>query len=172
MRPLRRCALLFLALLLPSVLSAQQRGIEIGLDGGLQYGFDAELLVISVPFQRVRAAFPTDERLAFEPALGFTRLSSGGESAAALAFELGAVYNFGAKRNTTYTRPFVGFEYADASFSDGATVFDLGIGVGSRSHIADRLALRFEGTVTGRFPEGGGIDGLFGATIGLSFFTR
>jgi hypothetical protein len=172
MGPLRRCALLFLAFSLPSVLSAQQRGIEIGLDGGLQYAFDAELLTISVPFQRVRAAFPTDERLAFEPALSFTRLSSGGESAAALALELGALYNFGAERNTSYARPFVGFEYTDASFSDGTTVFDLGIGVGSRSRIADRLALRFEGTATGRFPEGGGIDGAFGATIGLSFFTR
>jgi hypothetical protein len=38
MRPLCRCALLLLPLLLPSTLSAQQRGIEIGLDGGAQAG--------------------------------------------------------------------------------------------------------------------------------------
>lgn len=172
MRLLRCSPLLLLPLLLPSVLSSQQRGVEIGLDGGVQYGFENELLVIALPFQRVRAAFPSGSRLAFEPGLSLTRISSGGSSLWALAFEVGALYDLAASRTSTYARPFAGIEYADASFSDSETVFDLGIGFGTRSRIADRLALRIEGNVTGRFGREGGADGMLGATIGLSFFTR
>jgi hypothetical protein len=172
MRPLCRCALLLLALLLPSTLSAQQRGIEIGLDGGAQYAFDADLLAILIPFQRVRAAFPSGHRLAFEPALSLARISSGGSSLLAVAFEVGAIYDLAATRTTTYTRPFAGIEYADATASDAETVFDLGIGFGTRSRLADRLALRIEANITGRFGQSGGADGVIGAMIGLSFFTQ
>ena len=172
MRPLCRPALLLVAFSLPSVLFAQQRTIEIGLDGGVQYAFDADLLTIAVPFQRVRAAFPSGHRLAFEPALSFTRLSSGGASLAALVIQVGALYDLGATRTSTYARPFAGIEYADASFSDAETVFDLGIGFGTRSRVAEQLALRIEATLTGRFGQSGGADGVLGATIGLSFFTR
>ncbi len=172
MRPSRRWSLLAAALFLPSLVSAQQRGIEIGLDGGFQYSVDADVLAISIPFQRVRAAFPSGERLAFEPALSLTRLSSNGESFTILALELGALYNFAADRRNTYVRPFAGLQYTDDSFSDATTGVDLGIGVGSRSRIADRLAVRYEITATGSFPEGGGADALLGASVGLSFFTR
>lgn len=171
MRPLRRRAVLFAVLLLPSMLSAQQRGVEIGLDAGAQYEFDAQLLTIAAPLQRVRAAFPSGNRLAFEPALSFARLSARGESLVGLVFEIGALYDFAAA-HTTYGRPFVGFEYADASFSSGETAVNLGIGFGTRSRVADRLAVRIEATFTGRFPEGGGTDGRFGVSAGLSFFTK
>ncbi len=170
MRP-RRHVLLLAGLWLPSVLTAQQRGIEIGLDAGVQYQLDAELLTIAVPVQRVRAAFPSGNRLAFEPALSFTRLSTGGASLAALVLEVGALYDFSA-RHTSYTRPFVGFEYLDASFSSSESVVDLGIGFGTRSRVADRLAIRIEGTVTGRFGAEGGTDGVFGVAVGLSVFTK
>lgn len=165
------CVLLLAGLSLTSTLAAQQRGIEIGLDAGAEYELDAELLTFAVPLQRVRAAFPAGARLAFEPALSFARVSTGGASIVAMVFEVGAVYDFGAT-HTTYTRPFVGYEYADASFSLAESVVDLGIGFGTRSRVADRLAVRIEGTITGRFPEGGGADGRFGARVGLSFFTR
>lgn len=171
MRP-RRYVLLLAALWLPSILTAQQqRGVEIGLDGGVRYELESELLTIAVPVQRVRAAFPSGNRLAFEPALSFARLSTGGTSLAAIVFEVGAIYDFAAT-HTSYTRPFVGFEYTDASFSSGESVVDLGIGFGTRSRVADRLALRIEGTVTGRFGAEGGTDGVFGVAVGLSFFTR
>jgi hypothetical protein len=163
--------LLLVALLSPSSLTSQQRGVEIGLDGGARYELDAELLTIALPLQRVRAAFPSGSRLAFEPALSFTRLSTGGASVVALVFEVGALYEFGATPST-YARPFVGYEYADASFSLGESVVDLGVGFGTRSRIADRLAIRIEGTVTGRFGTSGGTDGVFGVSAGLSFFTR
>jgi hypothetical protein len=167
---LPRYVLLLAALSPPPIVAAQQRGVEIGLDAGVQYELDAELLSISVPLQRVRAAFPSGDRLAFEPALSFARLSTGGESLTALVFEVGALYDFGID-HTRYARPFVGFEYADASFSSGESVVDLGIGLGTRSRVADRLVVRIEGTVTGRFGEGGS-DGKVGVAAGLSFFTR
>ena len=131
MRP-RRYVLLLAVLWLPSILTAQQRGVEIGLDGGVRYELQSELLTIAVPVQRVRAAFPSGNRLAFEPALSFARLSTGGASLAAIVFEVGALYDFAAT-HTLYTRPFVGFEYSDASFSSGESVVDLGIGFGTRS---------------------------------------
>lgn len=172
MPSLGRYALLLAVCWTPALLSAQQRGIEIGLDGGLEYSFDADLLTIAVPFQRVRAAFPSEYRLAFEPALSFTRLSSNGESVAALALQVGALYDLDPAQSRSYARPFVGLEYADASFSDPDTVFDIGFGLGTRSRIANRLALRIEATLTGRFGGSGGTDGAIGATAGLSFFTR
>ena len=172
MRPLRRCTLLTAAFLIPSLVSAQQRGIEIGLDGGLQYLLESRILVIAVPFQRVRAAFPSGQRLAFEPALALTRISRDGVALTSFALEVGALYTFVPARANTYIRPFVGLEYVHDSFSGGSHAFDLGFGVGTRSPLADRLALRIEANVTGRFPEGGGTDGLLGATVGLSFFTR
>jgi hypothetical protein len=172
MRTLYRCALLLLPLLSPSTLTAQQRGIEIGLDGGAQYAFDEHLLAILIPFQRVRAAFPSGPRLAFEPALALARISSGGSSLLAVAFEVGALYDLAASRTSTYARPFAGIEYGDTSASDAETVFDLGIGFGTRSRLADRLALRIEANLTGRFGQSGGADGMLGAAIGLSFFTR
>ena len=171
MRPLPRCAFLLVGLCLPSDLFAQQHRIEIGLDGGVQYAFDANLFTIAIPFQRVRAAFPLEHRLAIEPAFSFTRLSSEGVSVAALAIQVGALYDLDATRNSTYARPFAGIEYSDASFSGGETVFDLGVGVGTRSPLADKLALRIEANVTGRFGAEGGTDAVIGATVGLSFFT-
>jgi hypothetical protein len=161
-----------LALLLPAMAEAQSRAVEIGLDGGLEYAFDADLLTIAAPFQRIRAAFPFDDRLAIEPSLSFTRLSSNGASLAALVLRVGVLYDLEAERTATYARPFAGIEYADASFGDSETVFNLGAGVGTRSRIADRLALRIEASLTGRFGAEGGTDGVIGATVGLSFFTR
>jgi hypothetical protein len=172
MRPSCRCTLLAAALLMPALASAQQRGIEIGLDGGLEYSLDSRILAIAVPFQRVRAAFPSGERLAFEPALALTRISRDGDALTAFALQAGALYTFSATRANTYIRPFAGIEYVDDSFSGGAHAFDLGFGVGTRSRLADRLALRIEANVTGRFPEGGGTEKLLGATVGLSFLTR
>jgi hypothetical protein len=172
MRPSCRCTLLAATLLIPSLVSAQQRGIELGLDGGFQYSVDADVLAISIPFQRVRAAFPSGERLAFEPALSLTRLSSNGSSLTLFALEVGALYNFAATRTNTYARPFFGLQYLDDSFSDGTSAVELGIGIGSRSRIADRLALRYEIAAAGHFPEGGGMDALLGASVGLSFFTK
>jgi hypothetical protein len=172
MVPLRGYALLLITFSLPSYLDAQQSRIEIGIDGGIQYSFDANLFTIAVPFQRVRAAFPLEHRLAVEPALSFTRLSSEGQSVALLTIQVGALYDIDPSPNRTYVRPFAGIEYADASFTGGETVFDLGAGLGTRSRLADRLALRIEANLTGRFGAEGGTDGVIGATVGLSFFTR
>jgi hypothetical protein len=172
MRLPARCAIVLAVCLLPPTLAAQQNNVEIGLDGGLEYAFDPDLLTIAVPFQRVRAAFPFEPRMAIEPAFSLTRLSSNGESLVAMVIRVGLLLDIEAERNTTYARPFAGFEYADVSFGDSETVFNLGAGVGTRTRIADQLALRIEASLTGRFGAEGGTDGVIGATVGLSFFTR
>ena len=163
--------LLLATLPIPSLLGAQQRGVEIGLDSRALYDLDSRLLLISIPVGRARAAFPAGDRLAFEPAFSFARVSAGGGSVTAMVFEVGAVYDF-SSAHTTYTRPFVAYEYADATSFLGESVVDLGIGFGTRAPIADRLAFRIEGIITGRFGVDGGADGLFGVMAGLSFFTK
>jgi hypothetical protein len=154
------------------MLVAQRPKVEIGMDGGLTYSFDPNLLTISLPFQRIRAAFPLEHRLAIEPALSFTRVSAEGESLAALMLVVGALYDLETEGNATYARPFAGIEYTDASFGDSQTIFDLGAGIGTRTPIADRLALRVEANLTGRFGAEGGTDGVIGALVGLSFYTK
>jgi hypothetical protein len=171
MRRLHHLLLLAALLTIPSFLASQQRGVEIGLDSRALYELDSRLLLISVPLGRARAAFPSGDRLAFEPAFSFARISADGGSVTAMVFEVGAVYDF-SSAHTTYTRPFVAYEYADATSFLGESVVDLGIGFGTRSRIADRLAFRIEGTITGRFGAEGGADGLFGVMAGISFFTR
>jgi hypothetical protein len=163
--------LLLAGLSIPSVLAAQHRGVKIGLDSRALYELDSRLLLIAIPVGRARAAFPSGDRLAFEPAFSFARVSANGGSVTAMVFEVGAVYDF-TSAHTTYTRPFVGYEYADATSFLGESVVDLGIGFGTRSRVADRLAVRIEGTITGRFGTRGGGDGLFGVSAGLSFFTK
>jgi hypothetical protein len=170
MRP-RHYLLLLIGLPLPPIVAAQQRGVEIGFDSRILYELDSRLLLITVPLGRARAAFPSGNQLAFEPALSFARVSADGASVTAMVFEVGAVYDF-TPAHTTYTRPFVGYEYADATSLLGESVVDLGIGFGTRSIVADRLAVRIEGTITGRFGARGGSDGMFGVSAGLSFFTR
>jgi hypothetical protein len=163
--------LLLAALPIPSLLGAQQRGVEIGLDSRALYDLDSRLLLISIPVGRARAAFPAGDRLAFEPAFSFARVSADGGSVTAMVFEVGAVYDF-TSAHSTYTRPFVAYEYADATSFLGESVVDLGIGFGTRAPVADRLAFRIEGIITGRFGVDGGADGLFGVMAGLSFFTK
>ena len=172
MGPLGRCALVLLVFFLPPTLIAQQPGMEIGMDGGFEYAFDADLFTIAIPVQRIRVAFPSAGRLAWEPNFSFTRLSTNGASATALTLQVGALYNVGSVSNRTFARPFAGLEYLDFSGSDSETVFDLGVGFGTRSRLVDRLALRIEGTFTGRFGQSGGADAALGATAGLSFYTR
>ena len=171
MRLPTQAAVLFTLCSIPSMLVAQQSSIELGLDGGLEYAFDPDLLTIAAPFQRFRAAFPSSDRLAIEPSLSFSRFSSNGESLTAMVIRVGALYDLERERGSTFVRPFAGFEYADASFGDSETVFDLGAGIGTRSRLAEQLALRIEANLTGRFGEGG-TDGVIGATVGLSFFTQ
>ena len=172
MRLPAQCAVLLAVCGFPSLVVGQRPKVEIGMDGGLTYAFDPNLLTISLPFQRVRAAFPLEHRLAIEPALSFARLSAEGESVAAVVLTVGALYDLETQGNATYARPFAGIEYTAPSFGDSETIFDLGAGIGTRTPIADRLALRVEANLTGRFGAEGGTDGVIGALVGLSFFTK
>ena len=172
MRLTARCAVLLAVCCFPSLLAGQRPKVEIGMDGGLTYAFDQNLLTISLPFQRIRAAFPLEHRLALEPSLSFTRLSAEGESLALLVLGLAALYDLETEGNATYARPFAAIELTDPSFGDSETIFDLGAGIGTRTPIADRLALRIEANLTGRFGAEGGADGVIGALVGLSFYTK
>jgi hypothetical protein len=177
--PMSRCrSVLAVAFLFPALLNAQSRAVEIGLDGGLQYGFDSEATTFDVPIQRVRAAFPAGDRFALEPAFSFAYADVNGATTTAVRIQLGALYALTrARLEGAFVRPFFGFGIndieVDGLVNEDVTTLELGAGIGTRTRIADRLALRFEGSLRGNFPSDDlENDIVLGLTVGLSFFTR
>lgn len=178
MRILRRWAVLGLMLALSQTLYAQSRAVEIGMDGGFQYGFDTEVTALDLPIQRVRAGFPVGTRFALEPAFSFAHADLDGASTTALRIQLGGLYSLSsASLDAAYIRPFLGYGTndfeVDGLVNEDVTTLELGGGIGTRTRIADRLALRFEGSLRGSFPSDDLQDDIIlGLTVGVSFFTR
>jgi hypothetical protein len=177
--PASRCwSVIALASLFPAVLEAQSRAVEIGMDGGLQHGFDSEATTFDVPIQRLRAAFPAGDRFALEPAVSLAYADLNGASTTAFRLQLGGLYALSrARLDGAYIRPFVGFGIndieVDGLINEDVTTLELGAGIGTRTRLADRLALRFEGSLRGSFPSDDLEDDIvLGVTAGLSFFTR
>jgi hypothetical protein len=177
--PVSRCrSVLAVALLFPALLGAQSRAIEIGMDGGLQYGFDTETSTFDLPFQRLRAAFPAGGRFALEPAFSLAYADLNGATSTAVRIQLGGLYALSlARLEGAFVRPFLGFGIndieVDGLVSEDITTVELGAGIGTRTRIADRLALRFEGSLRGSFPSDDlENDIVLGLTIGASFFSR
>jgi hypothetical protein len=178
MRVPGRWVILSLMLALSQTLYAQSRAVEIGMDGGFQYGFDTEATTLDLPIQRVRAAFPVGARFALEPAFSFSHADLDGASTTALRIQLGGLYPLSrASLDAAYIRPFLGYGTndfeVDGLVNEDVTTVELGAGIGTRARIADQLALRFEGNVRGSFPSDDLEDDIvLGLTIGASFFTR
>jgi hypothetical protein len=177
--PVSSCrSVIALALLFPALLQAQSRAVEIGMDGGLRYGFDSDATTFDLPIQRVRVAFPAGARFALEPAFSFAYADANGASSTAVRVELGGLYALSRTRlEGAFVRPFFGFGIndfeVDGFVSEDITTLELGAGIGTRTRIAERLMLRFEGSLRGSFlsddlPD----DIVLGLTIGASFFTR
>jgi hypothetical protein len=178
MRVPRRWVMVAATLALPQTVDAQSGAVEVGLDGGLQYAFDTEVATFDLPIQRVRVAFPAGARLAIEPGFSFAYADLNGASSTALRLQLGVLYPLSrARPSGAFVRPFLGFGIndieVDGLVNEDVTTLELGAGIGTRTRIADRLALRFEGSLRGNFPSDDLEDDIvLGLTAGGSFITR
>src|SRR5581483_1476551 len=126
---------------------------------------------VAIPAAAFRVGMFLSPRVELEPALGFERLSSGGESATQTDFSVGFPLYFTPNRRATqvFVRPLVGW----AKESGVDAQFRFGGGLGVKLPIDPRLAFRLEGQIL-HANSNDDHDGYnqFGVLFGLSFYTR
>jgi hypothetical protein len=161
---------------LPSQLDAQSGSVEIGFDTGLSLTMvsDADNVTsIDVPQQSIRVGFFVSDQLSIEPAVGFSWLHTGGESATQLALAGRVLYHFSPDptRPRFYLGGGAGFNLIDVG-DQQETQFGVGGGLGVKLPVADRMAIRLEGSFS-RFFETDLLPAasVIGAVVGFSFFT-
>ena len=153
-------------------LSAQGRGVELGIDLEFAYSTDdPNLTVIQLPGGKVRVGFPVGRSLSLEPRLGFQYASASGNSISLLELQLGLLWHASTDpaRSSVYLRPFFGHTHAGGSLG-GGDASSLGAGIGFKIPQGDRLALRIEGGYEHSLEDG--VSGQIFAALGISFFTR
>ncbi len=186
-----RSTLLPLLCLLGAAPLAAQRApglpIELGVDAAVVRDDATDMTTLSIPLRRVRAGFFLSPLLSLEPTLAYDRVSDEDGSASQFAGDLGLVAHLTgqpvgrARTASLFVRPFVGvtrlsFSSDDDEFGDldeSATQASVGVGLGFKLPVADRLAWRVEGTYTRALetddvPAGNRV----GLNVGLSFHTR
>jgi hypothetical protein len=172
--------------LVSSSLQGQDRPIELGVDAGVSIGFgDNSVTVISIPVQAFRIGFFVDDKVSIEPKFGLTTITGNGDTFTSYAAELGLLYHFYRERerdvrgrviyggpgprSSFYVRPFVGIVGSNGPGGDDSDAV-LGIGVGMKVPLVNRLAARFEANFAHQF--GDPDFNQLGLLAGLSFFTR
>ena len=169
---------------LPSQLDAQSGSVEIGFDTGLTLTMpsDTDFLdydnqtSIDVPQQSIRVGFFVSDQLSIEPAVGFSYIDDFlgfGESLTQLALEGRVLYHFSPDptRPRFYLGGGAGFTLIDVA-DDQETQFGVGGGLGVKLPIADRMAIRLEGSFS-RYFETDQLPAtsVIGVVVGFSFFT-
>jgi hypothetical protein len=163
-----------------SAAEAQDRPVELGIDAGLTVGLgDNSFNTINIPAQAFRVGFFVQDNISIEPKVGINSTSVNGHRSTNYRAELGLLYHFfrpgmrpypsPGPRSSVYVRPFVGIVGSsnnDASDTNGL----LGIGVGMKVPLVNRLAARFEANIAHTFGDFSSNE--LGILAGLSFFTR
>ena len=177
------CAVaLFAAFLLVSPAVAQAPGaVEIGYDLGISFLMPEQgddLVVLAVPrsvsfgVSTVRAGFYLTKSSELEPSLGLLLLSSSGTTATQLALGLDYLHNFAG----AHTRPFLMGGGRVLSFDNGnqsESQFGLAGGVGAKSTIGDRAAMRYGVELVRQFESDTFASRWdVGLSIGVSLFTK
>ncbi len=186
-----RSRLLPLLCLLGAAPLAAQRApglpIELGVDAAVVRDDATDVTTLSIPLRRLRAGFFLSPLLSLEPTLAYERASDDDGSASGFAGDLGLVAHLTgqpvgrARTAGLFVRPFVGvtrFSFSSDEdefddFDESATQASVGVGLGFKLPVADRLAWRLEGTYaraleTDDFPAANRV----GLNVGLSFHTR
>ena len=166
---------------LPSQLDAQSGSVEIGFDTGLSLTMPSDtdfrdydnVTSIDVPRQSIRVGFFVSDQLSIEPAVGFSWLDAGGESLTQLALAGRVLYHFSPDptRPRFYLGGGAGLNLIDLA-EQQETQFGVGGGLGVKLPVADRMAIRLEGSF-GRYFETDLLPAtsVIGAVVGFSFFT-
>ena len=164
---------LFGLLLVPS-LSAQDGGVELGIDAGFTISIPDEgdnLTSLSVPLQRLRAGFFLSDAMALEPAIAFNVLSGGGSTLTTISASASLLYHLSTDPTASriYVRGGAGIVYIDADGSASQFGIEGGLGVKTAG---EPIFLRFEGVFGYNFENDdfqSSID--IGALAGISVVT-
>lgn len=180
----KRIEMVFSALVFTASLAGAQppRPVELGMDAAATIGLgDNSVTVVEIPARAFRIGFFFTDRVSLEPKFGLTTISGGGDTFTSYLAELGLLYHFYRARTRAdpypypsplaafYVRPFLGLVGAsdgDDSDANGR----LGLGLGMKVPIANRLASRFEANFAHMFGDFSSNE--IGLLAGLSFFTR
>lgn len=156
--------------------SAQGRGVELGVDAGLTVlSADGQSITsIDIPVQAFRAGFFLSDKVSLEPngAISYQKVED--FSLTTYGLGVGLLYHLTTDRTKpqVFLRPLVGYSgVSSEGDSNGSAV--VGFGAGAKVPRGDRMAIRFGAEYQRRF-EDGDIPALngFGATVGISFYTR
>ena len=176
------------------VTTAQTKGaMELGYDLGFNvlmeddYEYDdyygsytvegEDVVQIGLPhsgglLQALRFGFYLTEQSEIEPTFGFQYVNYEGDWLLQTNLGLFYVHNFG----SAGTRPYVkggGRVYLISDEEDSDSQFGLGAGIGAKTRIGDRLALRYEAGATRQFEsEALAARWDLGLSLGISFFTK
>ncbi|HYC33246.1 MAG TPA: outer membrane beta-barrel protein [Gemmatimonadales bacterium] len=160
-------------LTLPSGATAQSRGVELGIDAGAAIGLSGGTsYAVGVPIQDFRLGIFVGKAVSIEPRLALSYIGGDGDDLVAISTQIGPVIPFSPERTRAqgYLRPFAGLGYADLGGGSDTQVA-LGMGLGVKVPLAERLAARLEGSYTHTAESFTGTHAL-GISAGLSFFTR
>lgn len=151
---------LSVCLLFPLTLSAQERPVEFGIDGGISVfmpdGDDAEnLTIVGFPnnsafgVTAIRFGFFVSPRVAIEPRLAVTRSSDGDCSSALLDLFPSVLYHFKDfdRISLPYVRAGAGLSHSRwdcGDDNDSDTQFGFGGGVGLKIPMAETAFIRLE----------------------------
>ncbi|MES2178770.1 MAG: outer membrane beta-barrel protein [Gemmatimonadota bacterium] len=160
------------------VLAQQGAPVELGMDATLSTSLDSPHRTgFALPASRIRIGFENSPSVSIEPAGSLELSKVGSSSATILILDVGALFHFSADRTAsrTYVRPFVGFgtsSVSSSSTSNSTTNLRVGAGLGAKIPMSNRLASRFEATVTSTASSGSGAHSELSLSAGLSFFTH
>jgi hypothetical protein len=171
-----------------SPVSAQySHPIELGFDAGISIGLsDNSETIIRFPIQAVRLGFFLDQSKSIEPKFAVTTVT-GSDGYTAYRADLGFLYHFYGKRrfdifpdrtprSAVFVRPFAGIQGVSSNNAPDTRADILGIGLGVKFALVDRVASRFEVNFSEFFTDNdvGANDeySALGLLAGLSFFFR
>ncbi len=160
-------------------LLAQDRPIELGIDviqlsvtpGESVHGRTQ----VDIPLALVRVGFPISDHAFLEPGVSLDIQSGGGLTELTSRLQLGALIHFGSSggRSGLFVHPNAGLLFISDRNGDYSRQFNLGLLVGSKIPLVEKLVARIQGGVFYGF-EHDGFDGSFtlAASFGFSFFTK
>lgn len=149
---------------------------EFGADAGIslnhQSGSSSTFIQFPVPL--IRAGAYVTPALSIEPALGFSRISGGGNAVTTVNLIIGALYHFetAPNMNQPYVRPFIDYTHFSASGTSSSSTTGLGVGLGISKRFASnpRLGGRAEVNVAHYDTNPGTLT--VGVLAGISIFSR
>ncbi len=131
---------------IPTLLAAQGKPIELGVDAGLTYRSNSpHVTTIGIPIQDLRVGIGVTDKISIEPrgSLNYVKVQNT-KSASEIEIGAGLLYHLKGLKEGIYIRPFVSYDHISSGGSS-ASQFTAGGGIGYKAGT---------GGVVGRFEAG------------------